>query len=352
MLHRSTFALLLFAGGAFVQSFDNFKIMEGHTVQNDYESPLPYEYINHEDLPESFTWGDVDGKSYLTKPLNQHLPQYCGSCWAHGAMSALADRIKIARKGQGDEINLSIQYILNCGTEVAGSCHGGSHSGAYEFIKNSGFVPFDSCMPYVACSSESKEGFCEFMDTTCSSMNICRTCDTFAGMGGECVEINSFPNATVKEYGSYGIFESDKVHKIKAEIFARGPVAAGINAEPIVDYRGGIVKDHNILHKLINHVVSIVGWGEEDGTEYWIVRNSWGEYWGEMGYFRIESGHDSLGIEMAVVWATPGQWTSKNKACYESGKNCRDEISVETYVDPATTLEHIQRRVINHGKFD
>ena len=55
-----------------------------------------------------------------------------------------------------------------------------------------------------------------------------------------------------------------------------------MNAEPIVDYKGGVVKDRNLLHKLINHVVSIVGWGAEDGTEYWIVRNSWGQYWGEI----------------------------------------------------------------------
>lgn len=98
---------------------------------------------------------------------------------------------------QCPEINLSIQYILNCGTETAGSCHGGSHSGVYEFIKlESGFVPFDSCMPYLACSTESQEGFCGVVDTTCKPINTCRTCDTFAGMGGSCVEISTFPNAT------------------------------------------------------------------------------------------------------------------------------------------------------------
>ena len=78
----------------------------------------------------------------------------------------------------------------------------------------------------------------------------------------------------VSEYGSYGLFQSNKVHLIKAEIFARGPVAAGVNAEPLVDYEGGIVKDRNWLHKIVNHVVSIVGWGKEGDTEYWIVRNS------------------------------------------------------------------------------
>jgi len=51
---------------------------------------------------------------------NQHIPIYCGSCWAHGAISSLEDRIKIARKAASPDIKLSIQMILNCGTEIAG----------------------------------------------------------------------------------------------------------------------------------------------------------------------------------------------------------------------------------------
>merc|ERR1712216_191968 len=95
-------------------------------------SPLPQDYIKDEDLPTNFTWGDVDGVNYLTKSLNQHIPQYCGSCWAHGSVSALGDRIKIARKAKGIDINLSVQHMLNCGN--IGSCHGGSVPGPYQWI--------------------------------------------------------------------------------------------------------------------------------------------------------------------------------------------------------------------------
>ena len=76
-------------------------------------------------LPQSFTWSNVDGTNYLTKNLNQHIPTYCGSCWAHGSISALADRIKIARKAAWPDINLSIQFLLNC--QMGGSCNGGDH---------------------------------------------------------------------------------------------------------------------------------------------------------------------------------------------------------------------------------
>ena len=60
-----------------------------------------------------------------------------------------------------------------------------------------------------------------------------------------------------------------------------------------------------------------------------------------MGYFRIETGHNSLGIEGAVVWATPGSWTEQNVACYESGANCQahDLWKNVFYVDPSHNVQ-------------
>jgi cathepsin X len=133
-------------------------------------------------------------------------------------------------------------------------------------------------MNYIACSSDSNEGFCPYVDTTCNAINTCRTCsrDEVSGIG-ECKQIDTFPNATVEEYGSI----SRDVDSIMAEIFMRGPVQASVNGTVLKDYEGGIIDDKKYENMGHNHGVSIVGWGEgkQDSKkrQYWIVRNSWGQ---------------------------------------------------------------------------
>lgn len=141
------------------------------------------------------------------------------------------------------------------------------------------------------------------------------------------------------EYGTYSILRDfgSVTNKVKAEIYARGPVAAGVNAEPIVNYEGGIVNNTHMWNMMVNHIVSIVGWGTdaETGDEFWIVRNSWGQYWGEGGYFRIVLGKNALGIESTIAWATPGIFSVENFPCHENADNCQDNFRAQHYVDPS-----------------
>jgi len=285
-------------------------------------NPLPQDYIATSSLPTNFTWCDNEGVNYCTKSLNQHIPQYCGSCWAHGSVSALGDRIKIARKAKGIDINLSVQHILNCGG--IGSCHGGSVDGPYQWLHtlstttNAG-ISYDTSNPYMACSSEVTDGICGAVKWDCTPENVARTCSTFAP-SGFCGPIKNYPNATISEYGS--IEGADNMAK---EIMARGPIACGIDASPILKYQGGIVSEAG---EQVDHVISVVGWGSEGKKQYWIVRNSWGEYWGEMGYIRVEKGNNALQLETQCSWAVPDKFTdgmldqSDNFRCYEDGTNC------------------------------
>lgn len=390
-------------------------LLPGHTVSDSYHLPLPHTYFDWVGtkpiLPPSFSWMNVDGLSYLTPSRNQHLPQYCGSCWAHAATAVLADRIKIARllkgknystggpeggattttsersPGTHDDLILSVQFLLNCASSVAGSCHGGSATGAFDWIRNHmGYIPTDTCQPYLACSSDSTEGICGSVDTTCTPANICRSCDP----DGMCRAIPSFPNATIAEYGTYtdaDIFKIkagkyavvpigytsplpsflllrlavEKTHNhlrahpmvffvffkswMSKEIYFRGPVKASVTAEPLVQYAGGVLWDapeyHTHHH---NHGVEIVGWGTEEeddddafhrkshnaNRQYWIVRNSWGQYWGEMSYFRIELGKNLLMIESKIVWVTPESFSVWGP----------DGLTQIHYIDPAIHIRN------------
>jgi hypothetical protein len=52
-----------------------FVVMDGHDVPESYHSPLPHTYLSDDDVPDEFTWQNVNGKCYLTHSLNQHIPQ-------------------------------------------------------------------------------------------------------------------------------------------------------------------------------------------------------------------------------------------------------------------------------------
>jgi len=253
-------------------------------------SPQPWEM--NVAIPTSVDWRSDNGQNLVTKDLNQHIPQYCGSCWAHGAMSSLGDRIKILRKAKWPDYNLAIQYILNCGTSEAGSCYGGSATGAFAFVKSKG-IPLDTCLPYQAD------------DFSCTPINTCRNCKGPPGQG-TCWAQQNYTRVFVDQYGSV-----HGVSQIMAEIATRGPVAAGVDATVLEDYTGGIITQTSPAS--INHIISLVGYGTENGVDYWIGRNSWGQYWGEGGWFRVIRGKNALGIESMVSWATPKQFWADNE---------------------------------------
>jgi cathepsin X len=248
--------------------------------------PEPYKTMNPADIPTNWDWRNVNGTNFVTKDLNQHIPEYCGSCWAHGAMSSLSDRIKILRKTAWPDYNLAIQYILNCGTSTAGSCNGGSATGAFQFARDKG-IPADTCLQY------------EARDLACTPENTCRDCKG-PYKNGTCwaVKEGQFKRIFVDQYATVL-----GVTNIMAEIYSRGPVAAGIDATALHNYTGGILMATTPAH--INHIVSLVGYGTDNGVDYWIGRNSWGVYWGEQGWFRLVRGKNALGIEQMVSWAVP-----------------------------------------------
>ncbi|ETV72457.1 hypothetical protein H257_12577 [Aphanomyces astaci] len=250
---------------------------------------LPHETLDASALPKAWDWRDINGVNYVTWDKNQHIPQYCGSCWAQGTTSALSDRISIMRNATWPEIALSPQVVINC--HGGGSCQGGNPGAVYEFAHDRG-IPDQTCQAYQA------------KDDTCSALNICETCwpSNSSFTPGECRVVPTFTSYYVSEYGH--VRGADH---IKAEIYKRGPVGCGMHVtDKFEAYAGGIYSE-NVLFPIPNHEISVAGWGfdEETQTEYWIGRNSWGTYWGENGWFRIQMHHHNLGIENDCDWGVP-----------------------------------------------
>ena len=74
---------------------------------------------------------------------------------------------------------------------------------------------------------------------------------------------------------------------MKAEIYANGPITCSMHITEKFEKYAFDIFEEEISFRLLNHDVSVVGWGSERGNEYWIARNSWGTYWGNHGFFKI-----------------------------------------------------------------
>jgi len=245
------------------------------------------------ETPTEWFWNDVKGTNYLTNMRNQHVPQYCGSCWAHAATSALSDRIKIARKAAWPDINIAPQVLISCEMQDDG-CHGGEPVFAYSWMHYNEATD-ETCSIYRARGHDN--------GMKCSPITKCRNCDPHK----PCFIPDEYLVYQVDEFAH---FEGEK--EMIQEIYQRGPIACGIAVTDEMEaYTGGIFEDKTGDLDVV-HEISIVGYGEEKGTPYWLVRNSWGTHWGEDGFMKIVRGKNNMAIESDCAWATPlDTWTDQ-----------------------------------------
>lgn len=102
--------------------------------------------------------------------------------------------------------------------------------------------------------------------------------------------------------------------EMQTEILARGPIACEMHVpEDFENYKRGVIGGNYESSVTDTHSVAIVGWGvstHSDGSQelYWRARNSFGNTWGEDGFFRITRGDNTLGIESNCAWAEPESW--------------------------------------------
>jgi cathepsin X len=222
------------------------------------KTPASNTVFNTDDLPKSWSWADMNGTSYLSPIRNQHIPVYCGSCWAMGSTSALSDRFNIMKgPAYAPSMYLSVQNVISCGNDYdgCGTCNGGDDLPVYQYAADKG-IPHESCNNYRAVNEEC------LLNTTYNSE--CYTCNP--GNQG-CYGITNYQRAYASEFGSCSGYDN-----MKAELM-RGPISCGVDANSdMEEYTGGIFSSSGLY---INHIISLYGWGydESTGDEYWLLRN-------------------------------------------------------------------------------
>ena len=194
--------------------------------------------------PSSIDWRS---KNAVTSVKDQG---QCGSCWTFSATGAIEGAWAISK---GQLVDFSEQELVDCATGISyGShgCSGGQMQGAFKFVIEHGQCSLAS-YPYTA-----KDG-------------TCKSCSAVAHISS-CSDVK--PNDQVS---------------LKAAV-AQQPVAVAISADTMIfqSYSSGVITSANCYTSL-NHGVLAVGYGTENGQDYWLVKNSWGTSWGNNGYVKI-----------------------------------------------------------------
>jgi C1A family cysteine protease len=178
----------------------------------------------------------------------------CGSCWTFSSTGAIEGSWAIST---GKLVDLSEQQLVDCATGISyGShgCNGGQMDGAFKYVIDHG-----------QCSASSYS----YTSGTTLTSGTCKSCTPVAKITS-CSDVK--PNDQISLKGAV----------------SQQPVSIAIEADTryFQSYAGGILTSTSCGTSL-DHGVLIVGYGNQNGQDYWLVKNSWGTTWGEQGYVKI-----------------------------------------------------------------
>jgi cathepsin L len=256
------------ANSGFTVAMNKFAAM----TPAEYKSMLGFKRIQHtaKGIPSASNADSIDWRKKGCVNAIKDQGQ-CGSCWAFSTIQS-AEGVYAAKSGK--LLKLSEQNLVDCATTCMG-CDGGYLTEAFDYVKKhqDGKFMYETDYPYVA------------YDQSCK----------FDASKGVSIGLKGY--AEIKE-GS----EDD----LAAKCEKYGPIAIAIDASnwSFQMYSGGIYDEPACSSYNLDHGVGCVGFGKENGKAYWIVRNSWGEDWGEKGYIRMIKGTNQCGEATGACYPT------------------------------------------------
>lgn len=208
--------------------------------------------------PVNWDWRDF---GVVTPVKNQGK---CGSCWTFSTVGVIESHFKLK---YGEFRNMSEQQLVDCSQAFdTFGCNGGLPSHSYEYILYNGGLSEEVNYPYMGvdqkCAYETK----------------------FASIG----VIGGSVNISVSEPA------------IAQSLYEVGPVSVSFTVVPgFKDYKSGIYVNSTCPNGPldVNHDVVAVGYGTENGMDYWVIKNSWGQTWGDHGFFKMQRGVNMCGVQ-------------------------------------------------------
>jgi len=196
-------------------------------------------------LPESVDWRS---KNAVTRVKNQGS---CGSCWAFSATGSVEGQLGI----RGNLVSLSEQNLIDCSFDEGNQgCSGGVMTRAFHYMITDGIM------------SEEKYPYEGRDDVTCKSSG----------------------SDVVTRLSTYVTIQSGSESDLLEAVATQGPISVAVDATSELQlYTSGILNDSTCSSVSLNHGVLLVGYGSDNGQDYYIVKNSWGAAWGEEGFFRL-----------------------------------------------------------------
>ena len=288
----------------------------------------------------------LDGR-VIWKPFIQPVRSQgrCGSCWAFSSLFCLASRLSIYSKGKYN-YNLSPAKMVYCsislpetsgtelekikamllsgqrydynqktlkkeGEEETYGCSGETLINTWQFLYRFG-VPEDSCLLY----GDERGASSKVKFNLTLQEDVVYTCSDFVSDSYDYCPSSKSQMLSHKAGGYYFVpgvkNEEDKSksgseYNIRKELYKWGPCTSGMLVyEDLINWTGsGVYEYDKKSEKIGGHAIVIMGWGEQNGKKYWLVRNSWGEDWGDKGYFKILRGVNHFEIEENVFVGFP-----------------------------------------------